>query len=292
MFRSASLLLLVGCNEIFGLDPTTIRTTDAREPCEAGTPFTGSVEVPIVGNHSVEAARFTRNRGVAYLSLCPPDLPDPKRGCDLYTSVYSTQTESFSGFSIMNGVSTMDVYDSYPSITSDNQHLLFGSERDGQTVRIYVAATQNGSFDNPTITRLAGTGTSASNEPYIVGDGRVLYFSAEEMSSQLYRMEGAPPTFGGKSTLVPGVDIANNDEYAPVVRDDELEMFFASGRDFTLDLFTATRASTGDAFGTPVRVANLSSSGNDWPVWITPDGCELYYIAKSGTVATLYVARR
>ena len=291
MFRGAWLLLLVGCNEIYGLDPTTVRIVDARPPCKAGTPFSTGVEVQIAGNHSVEAARFTRNRGVAYLALCPPDLPDPKPGCDLYTSAYSVETESFAGFSKLNGVSTLDVYDSYPSITSDNQHLLFGSERGGD-VRIYVAATQNGSFDMPAITRLAGTGAGASNEPYIVGDGRVLYFSAQATSSQLYRMEGAPPTFGGQSRLVSGVDIANNDEYAPVVRDDELEMFFASGRDFTLDLFTATRASTGDAFGTPVRVANLSSSGNDWPVWITPDGCELYYISRSGTVATLYVAKR
>jgi hypothetical protein len=92
---------------------------------------------------------------------------------------------------------------------------------------------------------------------------------------------------------VSGTDIPNPiEEFAPVLRDNELEIVFAAGANFALDLYTATRASAGDAFETPARIAELSTDGNDWPVWFSPDGCELFYISKQGAIATLYVAKR
>jgi hypothetical protein len=30
----------------------------------------------------------------------------------------------------------------------------------------------------------------------------------------------------------------------------------------------------------------------DYPVWLSPDGCELYYISKLADLGSLYVARR
>ncbi len=292
MFRWLLVVACCGCNTIYGLDETTQRDPDARPKCMAGAPFGAGVEVPIVGDHSVEAARFTRNRSVAYLSLCPTNLADPRPGCDIYTSPYSLETESFSGFSKMTGVSS-GVYDAYPTITADNQNIVFGSER-ASGVHIYTAATTNGSFDNPTITPLSAMSTVNTNEPYLVGNGRVLYFSAETSSVVLYRMEGDPPQFGGQPKAVPGVNRSNADEFAPVVRDDELEIFFASGADASvLDIYSASRRSTSASFDPPTRL-DLSTTGVDWPAWITPDGCDLYYISKPtvASVAKLYVARR
>lgn len=293
--RVALLLLsLVGCNEIYGLDPTTVRLVDARPPCAAGSPFTATADVPIAGDYSIEAARFTRSRSVAYLSLCPTNVADPKPGCEIYTAPYSYDTEMFAGFTKVPKASDPQnrFYDAYPTTTPDNQHMLFGSDRSGG-IRIYIATTQNGSYDNATVMPLPATDGMPANEPYIVGE-RALYFSLQIGGSvKLFRMEGTPPTFGTDMQQVRGTDIANNEEFAPVVRDDELEIFFASGREMQLDIYMATRGSRNDAFGTPVKVVSTTTSGIDWPVWISPEGCELYYINKdANNVATLRVTRR
>lgn len=289
MVRRAWPLLLVGCNQIYDLDPTAVRTVDALEPCLAGSSFTSTIPVSIDGAYSVEAARFTSNRQLAYLSLCPTGVADPKPGCDIYTAIYAN--DQFTGFSRMAGVSASGFYDAYPTATFDNKHMLLGSTREGG-VHIFIASTVNGSFDAATITRLPATSMTLANEPFIVNQ-RVLYFSAMANTNQLWRTEGDPPAFGDQPVLVPGVDLPGAQEFAPVVRDDELEMFFASGSQLAqLDIYTATRDSRSEPFRTPVRIAAASTAGIDWPVWISPDGCELYYINKANNVATLYVARR
>ncbi len=61
-----------------------------------------------------------------------------------------------------------------------------------------------------------------------------------------------------------------------------------------LDIYVATRASTDLPFDEPQRIPELSSDGIDWPLWISPDGCDLYYINKTTSPlrATMYVTRR
>jgi hypothetical protein len=288
--RAVWRIALVGvcsCNWVYGLDETKLR--DANRTCVSGA-FGSGEEVSIVGQHNVEAARFTETRSLAYVSLCPIGVVDPKSGCELYTAPFSTDTETFGGFSRLAGVSDADSYDSYPTLTSDAQHMLFGSERDGDGVHIFVAATTNGSFEQPVITRLSGAGATLSNEPYVIRR-RVLYYSAGDGPVRIYRMEGDPPQFGGQPNLVAGVDRVGVDEFAPVVREDELEMFFAAGPNMELDLYGAARSSSERSFEEPTRLA-VSTSGIDWPVWISPDGCSLYYITKLGTAATLFVAKR
>lgn len=290
MWRAALLLYLAGCNEVYGLDPTKPRPMDAREPCIAGTPFAAGVEVPIAGTYSVEAARFTPNRSVAYLSLCTPG--GTIGTCDLYTSVYVPETEQFGSFSRMGGVSSM-TYDSYPTLTTDSRYLIFGSSRGfaEASPRILVATAVGNSFDAPTVEPLPGL-NSLANEPFLASR-TVLYISREPSGSgALARMEGEPPTYGGSPQLVAGTDLPGFAEAAPVVREDELEIFFSAGTSVaSFDIYTATRASTADAFA-PVKVDALSTAGIDYPVWIAPDGCELYYINKANNVATLFVAKR
>lgn len=265
--------------------------------CVAGTAFGAGLVVPIDGAYSVEAARFTPDRTTAYLSLCPAS--GDKTQCDLYTSQFSPTLAKFTAFTKMNGVSTPNKYDAYPTMTPDGSTMVFGSSR-GSSVGVYVARAQNGSFEAPIISRLDVAGTDFGNEPYVLRDGQTLFVSAGKNAnsrSDLYRIKGAPPWTAAAAEPVPGVNLPADNELAPVVSDDEREIFFASNRltpnvDFALDIFTATRALPTDTFSTPERVASLSSAGIDWPLWLSPDGCELYYINKINNVATMYVARR
>jgi hypothetical protein len=285
------LVCLAGCDSTLGLAHLPL--------CEAGTPFATGTPVPLDGAYSVEAARFTSDQTIAYLSLCPAS-PIDKSKCDLYQSAFSTKSRSFGLFAKLDGLDST-VYDAYPTITPDEQYILFGSDRSG-TIGVYIATAQNGSFSAPQIARLTTIPNEAhSNEPYALGDNQTIYLGGAShdrtSGDDLWRATGGPPSYGVAQRL----DSLDTDgsENAPVVSDDEREIFFASDRDHPgmsgldgLDIYTATRTRASDAFGAPVHLPALSSDGIDWPVWLSPSHCDLYYINKVDALATLYETHR
>ena len=59
---------------------------------------------------------------------------------------------------------------------------------------------------------------------------------------------------------------------------DERTMFYSrakTGTDF--DIWTSERMSPQDAFGAEVLVPELSTTHNERPGWLSPDGCRLYF---------------
>lgn len=296
-----ALLLLAGCDQVWGLEGRV--EIDAIDPdsriCEIGTAFGPGTAVEIDGAYSVEAARFDPAQSIAYLSLCTPG-DRTKMSCELYQSAFVRATGKLSFYSRLSVGAPMK-YDSYAAITPNAQYLVFGSDRLGP-VRVFVSVANAGQFTVATELSVIAS-VSYANEPYLLGDGQTLYLEAGMMNSStgadIYRARGGPPTFGGASDLVDGVSSPQG-EYAPVVSDDELEIFFASDRestmmppDFPLDIFRATRDAKGAAFKTPVKLDSLSTTnGIDWPVWLSPNRCDLYYINKVSDFATLLVAHR
>lgn len=295
-----------GCDKMLGLvqvsAPSDAVLTDGRT-CGRGTPFSPGMPVTIAATYSVEAARFNRSQTLAYLSLCDPNAPNVKDTCDVYTGL-ATGDNALGGFNKMTGVSDATHYDSYPAITPDGQYLTFSSSRNGAS-SIYVAVAQNASFDAPMIIELPSS--MDANEPYVLGDSQTLYFSQtpdEAIDSwDLARSSGPPPMFGSTSSALAGIDDAHaTNEFAPVASDDELELFFASDRQqpggdgLDLDIYAATRRTTGDVWSAVTRIDALSTAGTiDWPLWLSPDGCKLYYINKphvTNGIATLYYAVR
>jgi len=290
---AVALLLLAGCDLVLGLDERDRRT------CGADDVFGKGTLVPIDGSRSVEAARFDPTQSIAFLSLC--DYGDTtKRSCDLFQSTYTRATNRLSFFAPL-GVSADLTYDSYATVTPDARYLVFGSTRGGGGVRTYLSTADQGEFKTATELDLISNAVYA-NEPYLLGDGQTLYLAGgvgAPVQWDIYRARaGGPPAFGGGADLVAGINSAT-DDLAPVVSDDQLEIFFASDRTNPqpelggLDIFTASRDASTGAFRTPVKVPALSpTNGIDWPVWLSPDRCDLYYINKVADVATLYVTHR
>ncbi|HEY1556425.1 MAG TPA: hypothetical protein VGF94_16435 [Kofleriaceae bacterium] len=68
--------------------------------------------------------------------------------------------------------------------------------------------------------------------------------------------------------------IINNYNDDPFVTADQLVLYFNASGGASEDVYAATRASTGDAFGTPVIVPSLSSAADDSKVSITRDGLD------------------
>jgi hypothetical protein len=79
-------------------------------------------------------------------------------------------------------------------------------------------------------------------------------------------------------------------EYTPTISANGLELYFTRFSQTTLlDIWYAGRSDTGSAFGTPSKIAAVSTGGNEKDVYLSPDGLELYW-----TVAdiALYVSTR
>lgn len=298
-----AVLVLTGCDSVFGLHeraaPDAPDRADASDAgprvCEVGAPFVEMKEVSIAGAYSVEAARFNPTQSVAYLSLCEGAVTS----CDMFFSAYTPMTGQL-GTYLPVGVNGSS-YDAYATVTPDSQVLVFGSVRSGG-LRTFISIAEAGKFVTASELALISS-VSFANEPYLSTDGQTLHLAGGKVDGttrgDIYRARGGPPTFGGASDLVAGVNTSAN-EAAPVVSDDEREMFFASDRESTgvpvdmpLDIFVATRGATDRPYEMPVKVPLLSTTdGTDWPVWLSPDRCDLYYINKVSGLATLKVAHR
>lgn len=269
-----------------------------KTECDREKPFGAPAVVPVDGEWSIEAARFTANRADGYLSLCPRDAASA--GCDLYVSRYEN------GALVAHNpltASNSPAYDSYASVTADGKRLVFASRRDDAGFRIYSATATNGSLGTvvPMQQTFAQQFTFV-NEPYLLGDGGALYFAAKYGAGwDIYTSRDWGTDAAATATLVAGSKPAV-DEVAPVVSDDELEIFYGSNasspnNEITgYDIYRATRprAAADVAFGEPEKIPGLSGDANDWPVWISPDRCDLYFVKRdpATTVAALYVASR
>lgn len=290
MWRVIFVVLVSGCDLIFPLtDPTSPiggGGDAAVQPCDHGAPVAPGTPVSLQTTESIEAARFSPDRSLIYLSLCDTG---EKTKCELYTGTLNA-TGQYGSFAKLE-ISAPGFYDSYPTITRDSRYIVFGSTRDGE-VKVFVGEENNGRFMNPMAIDVAGQ--QAANEPYILGDSTLYVSGGNGSDNALYVAKGMTGDFAE----VEGVSVAGAKDFAPVVTDDELEIFFASNRQSpggtpALDIYTATRTRPDLPFEMPTRVAELSDPASiDWPLWISPDHCDLYYINKVGTQATLFVTSR
>lgn len=293
------LLVLNGCDLAFGIDklgPITAldATTDTASTCRHGSPFGLPERIDVGATYSAEAIRLNRQQTLAFLALAtiPTTGTVDFETTDLYVS--TVMDGVIQGHNKLAGLSS-DFYDSYPTLTRDGEHMLFGSRRSGQQ-RLELATAVDHGFDHADVIELDVAGGIQANEPYAVGD-QVLYFEAGTGLGELYRATGGPSQFVEVTPL--GELNTADRENAPVVSEDELEIFFASDRTNPtapgvsgLDIFNATRSDAGTSFSAPNRLAGLSSDDADYPVWLSPDNCDLYYVQKVMLVGSLYRVHR
>ena len=297
----AGLALLVGgCDLIYGVNGRVDVEIDAgtSEPCMLGSPFPAGTPVQIGDlGYSVEGARFSADQQAAYLSLCT--LGQPKSTCELWRARYIASEKRFAELFQLDQLDQSGAYDAYPTITANGRFFLWASDRNSH-LDVYVATEENGQFPASRIVKLAAAAGIASNEPYVLSDSETVYFGGMDAANdwEIYRSRGPGPDFGTRQVVTSlGSPYG---EAAPVVSDDELEIFFASERDSpdSYDIFTAIRTNKNDPFGAVTKLGALStpSPGIDWPLWLSPDLCTLYYINKDSdadtATARLFVTNR
>ncbi|MBX3191915.1 MAG: hypothetical protein KF819_33300 [Labilithrix sp.] len=274
-------------------------TTPRARACEPGKVFQQIEPVTFEGNLNVESARFTTDRSHGYLAAYPPG------GSSLDTEIYGVlrQPPSVTHYAakLFNALAAPGVFDSHPAVSRDGLRMVFMSKRTGVLALLPAVRAPTGNFvvgaplERPPTANLMG-------EPYLL-DTDVLYFAAAAGGSEwnLYRASGGPPKYGTDAALPLAINDSVAADNAPVVTADELEIFFASNRADAnakggLDIWSASRlpAAPVNQFAGASLIELVSTPGIDFPVWVSHDACDLYFVRKASPTegGRLFIAHR
>jgi hypothetical protein len=125
--------------------------------------------------------------------------------------------------------------------------------------------------------------------PHLSTDGQTLYW----LDFAVFRLHQAqrnnqPSSFAGAR------DASSIDNvYNPVLSADETTLYWSNGMGD--DILVSTRADRGGTFGTGAPLDGVNSADDDWPVFLTEDGCTLYLASsRPGGLGgmDIWVARR
>lgn len=140
--------------------------------------------------------------------------------------------------------------------------------------------------------------TTSEHDPFPSLDGMRLYFAlwSKPNALQLFYAERADPSgaFGPPRAL--DELNTNSGEASPSITADELLIVFTSSRrtfngEPQNDLFYAWRESVQDRFSPPLLVPQVNTEDeNESDAFITPDGCELYYVKAAPQGGDIYRA--
>jgi len=229
----------------------------------------------------------------------------------LWLAAYPARADWITGRAIpVPGINTADV-EACPRLSADGLRLFFCSNRPGGSGGddLWVSSRPAMDADWGAPVNLGSAVNSSGNEWYatLSGDGLSLYFCSDRSGGRGHRdiwvtqrvtgrtgtgYWSAPQNVGGPVNTIA-------DETAPYLSSDGLSLYFASGRPGSLgyyDLWVTTRATTADAWTTPV---NLGASVNtrfyeDGPC-VSEDGLTLLFDSnRSGGDGhnDLYIATR
>ena len=202
---------------------------------------------------------------------------------DIYSTSRAARTADFvaaTAVTPLNGVGTLEFWGS-PNEAST----LLVLERDS---KLYVAARASSAVPwgapvfSPELDVIGDAGAGFySGQPHLTADGTTLYFASSIKGSwDIFRSTRTGSTWTTPVT-VDELNTTNALEWAPTVTADGLTVYFGSDRGGTGHvIWVASRASLAAPFGAAHKVAELDKGQDEWPSWISPDSCRLYFTQK------------
>lgn len=307
-----------GCAAILGIDDGIPRdggvVTDASDassdvadagPKDAtGDGFDGFVpmcDVDAAFPPPIAFSKLNATTSDAHLRLTPNELTGYFQsvrdgglgGYDIYTATRTSIGDTWTGVADVTTVNTTSA-DVDPSISADqlNLYLSHGSQLYRATRTLITAP-----FGTPALTTTINS-AAADFGPYLVDDGTALYFSSTRNSdagvSELFVTQ--PLADGGFTAPanVNGTALKTGDNRFAAVTADQLVLYFGSNRGGAggFDIWVATRASTSVAFGTPRVLAELGTTSDETPDWVSSDRCRLYFSSNRSARYELYVSAK
>ena len=285
-----------------GSDAFATADADAGKPaCDLEKPFGPLVPVKAVNSQRRDGiARLTDDELAMYLGS-QRDASVPSS--ELYVATREKRDGSFDEPREVAGVNTTNA-EYGPSVTGDGKTLYFTSDRLAPELhRIFVVSRPNPSVQFGPAALVAGINEDgdASFGPFVTSDGSRIYYSVAydnggggRTTKVFVATRLGDGGFGTPAQVAGfGTDLTDT---SPVLSADEKTIWFSSARAPSIlqDVWLATRASKDGAFGTPQRVPELSTAGDDFPNWISPDGCRIYLhiTPDAGTDEDVWVAEK
>lgn len=218
---------------------------------------------------------------------------------DLYGVVRASRDVPWSVPIPLNTINTA-AKETNPSLPPSYLTLVFDSPRGGPSEKgsnLWIARRTSllSVFDGPS--PIEGVNSESEDiEPWLSPTEERLYFASDRLSGlDIYVATKNGPTSYDAPKLIDEITGPGGNE-APVLTGDELTMYFASNRpgskDGSQDVWVATRSSITAKFGTPVALSDLNSNKDDYPTWVSADGCRIVVQSYVSGNSDLYLAER
>lgn len=307
------MLVAVGCEDgMSGPEAVDLAVGTAASHAFSAWSDAADIEDALPGAHenfntpAIEGCPFISRDGKSFFIASNRD--GGEGGIDIWVSTRARRADPWGEPVNVGPPVNSEANDFCPTLARDGHTFYFVSTRDTDEScgggDIYVTRIRNdGEFDEPR--NLGCTVNSSANEfsPFPMPQsttGPVLYFSSTRenggVGGDLYMTESHGGVFG-PAEPVSGVNSAFDDGH-PNVRRDGLEIFFYStrpgaGAQGGPDILMATRASTSDAWSTPVNLGpGVNSSASETRPSLSWDGTRLYFGSSRAGSSDIYVTTR
>jgi hypothetical protein len=270
---------------------------DAAAPCDPAKPFGAPAIIAELQSSGTEGG----------LRLLPDELTgffwSTRTGgpgtANLYVTTRPDRASPFGGVALLNNVNATGTFQLDPTPLPNGLTLVFRSIRADSGAGgddLYSAARANAGADFAQPTPIASLNSTSNDvQPFVTADGSEVYYASDRTGNyDIYRAAIQGGVYGAPAPVTE-LNQAGVDDADPVLSADRLTIFFAStrpGGQGASDIWTATRTSTAAAFGAPTNVAELNSTAQDDPTWLSADGCRLYMSIGPMPATHIYLATR
>lgn len=222
----------------------------------------------------------------------------------IYTAERDSPDDPFGPASLAPGINDVGARHAAPAPTPDGLTLYFSRNTDFTDIYVAVRASRDRPFEAAREVTSIGT-LDYESDAYPTATG--LYFTRGRTADNGWYHSAiayARRLAGGEldgGAFVESVNAPPANEGSPVVSADERHILWFSMRPTSTgrtdgEIWEATRPSLDVPFGPAVHLADLGSTAEDHPSWLSPDGCALYLASARPEPGlggrNLYVARR
>jgi len=175
-----------------------------------------------------------------------------------------------------------------PRVTADALELYLYSSRAGSlgSFDIYVAHRDSSTlpWQVPTdVTELNSAATERTS--FVSEDGLTFLLTTDRTtanSSDIWMATRASRTAPFSAPAVIAEIMSSASDGSPWLSPDGLRLYFSSDRLGMENIFVATRANTGTAFGPPAQITELISTGNEREIALSHDELEAFVVIDTG----------
>jgi Tol biopolymer transport system component len=225
---------------------------------------------------------------------------------DIYQATRAKRTDDFSAPVPLADVNMNGGDDQSPSMTADGKTLYLRSNRSGTNgfndIFVATRGSAGAQFSGfGPAQNINGAGDDV--DPKINGPGTRLTYASNKAGGGggAYDLWEAPVNGGNVGSGKPLTELNSPGfEAHAVLTDDALTVYYQSDRTAppggkgALDIWVARRASLTAPFENLQNLAEVNSTADDVPMWISPDGCVLYFASSRPGIGArdLYSATR